>query len=642
MSGLAVIFRPDGGPVDPARIATMQAASAHRGRASKPWTGGGVGLGHQRGAASMPDDQPAHARDGDLHLVMHGRLYNHAEVVQALRDDGAALDASAAASTTATILAAYGRWGRDMAARLDGDFALALYDGRRGGLLCVRDALGVKPLYHARLGDAFLAATEQKQLLAAGVPSTPDEGSIAGYLAIQAGLADGPRTFYRDIRALEPGRWLWVDGQGQQEGVHWEVDVDARPQGATYADRVEVVRELMLDAVRRRLPAEPPFACALSGGLDSSSVTGLCRRVLEERGRDDPLLTFAFEFNDPEADEPELIRAVAERAGARHVSAYVDTENVFDCLPRLIRAADEPTRDMGLMLLWRKKELAARAGVSVLLSGLGGDELFQGRHQYFADLLKGGRWLALWREIDAIYPVDTSTGRRTSRRRLFTAHALAPLLSRPLKHWLRRRLTSAGTVGAWVHPEFARREGLAERLAAEPPRRFRDHYRHYALEVLRCEVQAITFPIHDALNAAFGLDTRFPILDRRLVQQQFASPRKDKLAMGRSRIIQREAMQGFLPAAVLQDHVKKNFHPALERQQREHFRVEIEALLGADDLASATYVDWDFVRRSYGQQLERGGWYPLWNVLNLEHWLRALDGGSPTTSGDEVRRVAGR
>jgi asparagine synthase (glutamine-hydrolysing) len=386
------------------------------------------------------------------------------------------------------------------------------------------------------------------------------------------------------------------------------------------------VRALTEDAVRRRLPEAPPYACALSGGFDSSSVAGLARRVLDARGERAPLETFSFELRDAEADEPALIEAVARAVRARHHHVYLDRDDVFEVLPAILRAGGEPTRDMGLLYLWRKKERAAAEGAQVVLSGLGGDELFCGRFQYFADLLRAFRLGALWREVQGICPMDPSTGKPTSRADVLSRYAIAPLVPRSVKRLARRHLLREGAVPPWIAPGLARRTGLAERLREGAPRLYADAYRQDCWEVFHYVLVHLTLPVHEALGAELGVETRFPLLDRRLVEYMFAVPREQKVRHGQTRVLQRRAMAGVLPDEVLREHLKKNLHPVLWRQQRSHFERELGQVLARPRPLSADYLDWGRLRGVYdGYRAGRTAMgYVLWYALNLERWLEGL------------------
>lgn len=625
MAAVSIEFRVDGGAADPALLLRMQAAADHRGPGHAERTFGPVGMGHRASASSLAEVQPRTDASRGHSIVLAGRLYNLDEVTRSLGAAGAPVGDG---SHAAAMLAAYGAWGDACVERFDGDFAFAIHDAPAKAMLCACDPLGVKPLYYAFDGRRFLAATEPKQLLAAGVGATPSEEKIASYLSLAAHLGGGAQTFLRDVRRLRGGHRLRVDGAGARESRYWSIDPAREIPERSGDAMAERVRWLMTDAVARRAPPTGPYGCALSGGFDSSSIAALYRAVLSGRGVGDPLETFSFMLRDDDSDEREIIDAVARQVGANHHHVYVDRSDAFAPMGAMTRALDAPIADMGVMLLWRKKEQAALRGVPTVLSGLGGDELFMGRMLFLADLLRGGRLLALRRELLACRPVDPTTSKPASLGRLVKDCAVLPLVPRRLKRRARSMLLRERPHGGWIRPGLAARTDLTERVLATPPRVFRDAYRQDCWEVFHFSLLGEALPIHEALGGAFAVDTRFPLLDRRLVEYMFAAPREQKVSRGRVRLLQRRAMEGLLPEAVLSDHLKKDFHPVMIRQQRANFERALDAL-PSRGLLSEPYVDWDHLRARRGEYLGRGskGWFPLLYALSLEHWLRMIGGG---------------
>jgi asparagine synthase (glutamine-hydrolysing) len=421
---------------------------------------------------------------------------------------------------------------------------------------------------------------------------------------------------------------MLIDVDGVHIQRYWQIDPDHRIPVTSETETGERVYELMIDAVRRRLPVTGPYACALTGGFDSGSVAGLLRRALCERGINDTLETFSFEMRDPESDEPELIDAVAREVRANHHHIYMDRDNVFEVLPDLVTLGGEPTRDMGMLYLWRKKERAAK-DVRVVMSGLGGDELFFGGYQYLADLLRAGRFGELWRELRPLTPVDPISGKPTSLSSLSWNYVLAPLLPRPIKTLGRRVLLGERLVRPWVRRDFAERVNLRDRVSQSPARVFNDIYREYCFQEFQQILVNLALPMHEALGAHFRVDTRFPLLDRKLVEFMFAAPREAKIKQGRTRIAQRSAMTGILPDFVVQDHRKKNLHPVLWRQQRGNFLHALTSLFGARTRLCEEYLDREELRRIYERYLahdDRKAGQVLWHALNLEEWLRQRTG----------------
>ena len=623
MSGLSAIVQLDGLPVDSRLLDSCNAAAAHRGLPVAIHSQGPTAFAY----LSQEELPASHVRacgsDDGLSIVVSGRLYGQRELKMAIGEAHLPGDA-------ALILAAYRRWGADCLTRLDGDFAFVLHDLQRSVVLCARDAFGMHPLCYAVDGRRLIAASEPRQILAAGLSAQPSEEAIARYLAMTRHLYGGPRSFYRDIYRVEPGHLVQIDKTGARSRRYWQLDPNRQLDERTDEAMAERVRELLTDAVRRRIPDSGPYACALTGGFDSSSVAALLR--LATRGTDgegEPLETFSFELRDLESDEPELIDAVSRELRTNHHHIYLDQDNVFAVLPQMLSACDEPTFDMGLLYLWRKKECAAQRGVRVMLSGLGGDELFAGQFHYLADLVRRWQLRTLWSEVRGIYPVDQSRNQRTSLEKLLRYYALGPLIPRNVKRLAKKVMTRERLVPPWIDRSLAERTGLADRIAAGPEQLYADAYRQDCFEAFKSLLVDVTLPLHEALGAAFGIDTRFPLLDRRLVEYMFAAPREQKIRRGQVRVLQRRAMKGILPEVVLTRHVKKNLNPVLRRQQYGNFVAEARKLFSGGSLRCEAYLDRAHLHRSYGQLLQnRGGdraAIPLWYALNLERWLEGLE-----------------
>lgn len=627
MGAIDAIIRLDGGSPSAATLLRMAAAAPHRGRNPATYISGHLAMAHQANAAAIDDPQPYVVDNGRLVIILSGRLYDHQDVARKLRDLRHPVPDE---THCAVIAAAYDAWGVQCVRELDGDFAFVLYDTVNRRLLGARDTFGVKPLCYAHWNGAIWIASEPRQILAAGVPATPCDESIASYIALERSLLDPSLSFHESIRRLRPGHVLIQEGSGPlREEPYWQIDPHRVNDETTEADMAARVRELLIDSVRRRTPPAGPYGCELSGGFDSSTVAALLRRDLSGRGINDPLETFSFELRDASADEPELIDAVAKSVGARHKHIYVDQDNVFKLLPHMIEAGGQPQFDMGLLYLWRCKEETARHGVHVTMSGLGGDELFFGRYHFLADLLKTGHFVTLAREMASLFPNDLSTGKPTSIKKLAAAYIASPMMPRGVRAWMRNR-QGRGAFPNWINPDLARRTNLAERIAQGPKRVFSDYYRQDCLEVFESILVNVTVPIHEALGATFNVDTRFPLLDRRLVEYMFATPREHKIRRGQTRMLQRRAMDGILPAVVTQEHLKKNLNPVLWRQQNKHFAETLQSFFEQKTFRVAEYIDIDWMRGAYSNFLSSNGGaqqsaYVLWYALNLEGWLQTTE-----------------
>lgn len=624
MSAISAIYHMDRSPVDPNTLFAMQTA-AQSGEDTRQCLINGFGVVCHGGSDL---DQAIHVdeRGGGV-VAMTGQLHDVRGLAEALGVGERTF------SHSALLWHAYRKWGPELLDRVDGEFAFVIYDSQDHRLLAACDFLSVHPLHYRRTNGSVVLASHPGQVLAGGGPARPSEEAIAAYLSLARHLTTGSQTFYEGVHRIRPAHWIQFTTSGSREVCYWRLDPERTVEERPESEMADRVRHMLLESVRRRAPVAPPYACALSGGFDSSTVAGLFRQVLNERGVRMPLETFSFELRDREADEPDLINAVAEAVQANHHHVYLDRDNVFDALPEIVRACGGPTRDMGLLYLWRKKQAAAAAGAGVVLSGLGGDEVFFGRYHFLADLLRAGRLWTLYRELCGVYPVDRNRDKRTSLIKVLRDYTVGPLLPRGVKRMGRRLLHGDAAVQPWIHPRLAERTALADRILTAPPRRFRDAYRQDCWEVFDQILVNVTLGIHASLGQASGVETRFPLLDRQLVEYMFAAPREQKIRDGRTRALQRRAMDGILPEVVVREHLKKNMNPVLWRQQHQHLVDQLRQLFAKPEPVCAPYFNMDDLRARHQRfaagQSDGHSRYVLWYALNIERWIEQIS-STPT------------
>ncbi len=626
MGAIAGIFERGGARPDQERLSRMSAMLARRAPgAEETWFRGPFGLVHRRDGVrpSVSDGgQPLADATGRYWIACSGRVFNAEELAGELRDRGALREPSP--SILSVMLAAYLTWGIDAFARFNGAFACAIADLEDETLVLARDHVGIKPLFYSAGRAAVLFASEVKAILAhAGVERNVDETGVANYLSCNRYLLLSERTFYRGIARLLPGHALVVTRDRADARPYWSIDPSRRRDGSSLEEAAERTRELLVDAVRIRIPEGDRVGAASSGGFDSSAVVCILSHLLRENGSKTKVHTFSFDFGSDAADEPHLVDAVARHTGATHHPMRVLTPDFLDETDELIAANDGPTLEDSVLLLWKKKKNAREHGVDVILSGLGGDELFMGRMNYLADLLRGFRWPELYREIRSIHPVNPNTGLRTSLRKLLRAYVLAPLEPGWMKNARRRRIANPFPP-PWLSPSLARRTGVGARLVDPPRPRFATVFDSDCFDVFHYELLGGAVPYHDVAGSRWSIDTRFPLLDVRLVELMFTMPREWKIRRGEVRALQKKAVGPFLPREIVEQHKKKDFHPVLNAFLRDAYARELLPLLDARERISDDYVDWAAVRRYHDGFVSGriGNPYPLWVVSNLERWLR--------------------
>src|SRR5437773_6223671 len=272
MSGIVGLFNLDGRPVEPSELTALAAASRHRAVDGEDfWIGPSIGIGHQHFRVtpeSLTERQPLVSPTG-IAVAFDGRLDNRKEIIDECSPACGPPDD--VCSDAALVIAAYERFGERFAVRLNGDFALALFDPAHPRLMLARDRMGARALYYCPLPRMLVFASEIKCLLALpSVTARPDEDALAD-LVID-GYSDGDRTCFQNVHTICPGHLLMVTTEGIALQRHWDFDPGREIRYGSFEEYVECFRSLFENAVGRRLRSAHPVAVSVSGGLDSSSV----------------------------------------------------------------------------------------------------------------------------------------------------------------------------------------------------------------------------------------------------------------------------------------------------------------------------------------------------------------------------------
>ena len=366
-------------------------APADRGRPST------VVFGHTRLAIldlSPAGQQPMCDSVTGNSITYNGEIYNYRELRNELEVRGARVGRGEAGwrsrTDTEVILKGYARWGRDgCLERLRGMFAFAIWDASQQILFLARDRLGIKPLYYYAGNGFFLFASEVRALLASGlVPRRLEPVALweyLGYLSVPV-----PRTLIQGIHALPPGSWLTVDTAGKMcEGRYWDLleHASSEARSAPAAKSRRRVGELLREAVAMHLVSDVPLGAFLSGGIDSSAIVALMREAGQVPR------TFSVVFAESRYDEAQYARHIATRFATDHTEIPLTEQQLLDQLPEALAVMDQPSGDG--VNTYVVSQAVRSAGVTVALSGLGGDEFFGG-YPSFARLGRVAKLLRLW------------------------------------------------------------------------------------------------------------------------------------------------------------------------------------------------------------------------------------------------------
>lgn len=339
------------------------------------WSSEGVVLGHRRLAILDLDaraNQPMVSTDGRYTIVFNGEIYNFRELRRELEAERIVFRTT---SDTEVLLALFAREGERMLPRLRGMFAFAIWDTLTRELFLARDPYGIKPLYYTRTKDGLLFASQVKALLASGLVSKEREpAGLAGFYLW--GSVPEPWTLYRDVFALPAGHWMRVREGVTDAPVCW-LDIRDHWRGEcpkVSAEELQAhVRQAVTASVRAHLVADVPICVFLSGGIDSSVLAG----IASELGAKIQGITVGFqEFADTHEDEVPVAATLAAHFGISHFIHHVSRAEFEADIPRILDAMDQPSIDG--VNTWFASKAAAERGYKVVLSGVGGDELFCG------------------------------------------------------------------------------------------------------------------------------------------------------------------------------------------------------------------------------------------------------------------------
>ena len=431
MSGIAGIYNVDGGPVDRELLMRMTESIRHRGQDDGGiWVDGCVGLGHRQlwtTEESYREKQPLSNRDGTCCITCDARVDNREELIRELRSHGI----EARELTDAQlILQAYEVWDEGCVERILGDFAFAIWDGRKGRLFCARDPIGMRTFYYHFDGRRFIFGSEIQELLQdTSIPHDLNEEYIADYLVWNP--CDRELTPYRHITRLMHAHFLVVDQGGISTRCYWDLVPDRQIRYKREEEYAEHFRELFREAVRCRLRSRGPIGALLSGGLDSSSVVCMAQEIYKagevpDRG----FATFTLVFDQYSSfDERVYMEAVVKKYGLK--SYCVQGDDLWP-LKEIPPQQDEPFMGVNYSIMKAAMEKVREKGINVVLTGHAGDHLLTGNRFYLADLLLSLRFRELVDELKGL-----SEYLRRSPVTVFRWYALMPLLPLSVQSFLR-------------------------------------------------------------------------------------------------------------------------------------------------------------------------------------------------------------
>ena len=637
MCGIAgkVYLEPHRG-VEPDALAAMCQALVHRGPDDYGvHLDGNVGLAMRRLAVIDVDTgrQPIHNEDRSVWTVYNGEIYNFAELQRELEARGHRFYTR---TDTEVIVHLYEEQGLDFVRSLNGMFTIALWDAARRRLVLARDRLGIKPLYVAQLPDRLLFGSEIKALLADGLRPTVDVEALSLYLSLL--YIPAPHTIYREIRKLEPGHLLVWQGGRLTDHRYWDL-AEIRPAARDLRPAAVSAQllDLLTDAVRRQLVSDVPLGVFLSGGLDSSTVVALTRRV-----HSGAVKTFSIGFDDPSYDERAAARLIARRFETDHTELTI-TPDVADLVPKLVSHFDEPFADASAIPTYYLSQLTRRH-VTVALGGDGGDELFAGYVTYQADklarlyerlpgLLTRGLIPAVVRRL----PVSEGKVSFDFKARRFIADAL---LEPGRRHYAWKAFFDDSLKRDVLCDDVL--SGLDGRLDAFPV--YRRHYdevpHHDPLNRFLYADTRVYLPDDilvkvDRMSMAHSLEVRVPLLDHRVVEFMFRLPGVLKMPGLALKHVLKRTMRGLLPDETLRKR-KGGFNVPMSAWLKQQLRPLVDEYLSPARVRRDGFFRPETTSRLVVEHMTGRADYSrnLWALLLFGVWLEQArtSGASAATS----------
>ena len=607
-----------------AALEKMLSAIAHRGPDDcGSFSDKRVALGHQRLSIidlSSLGHQPMLTADKRYVIVYNGEVYNYRDIRTDLQQKGYSFRSD---SDTEVILYAFAEWGSDCLQAFNGMFAFAIYDTFEKKVFMARDRLGIKPLYLARLPEGRLIfASEIRAITQSGLfEAKLNEQVLSVFLKYQS--VPPPQTLVRGIELLPAGHYLSVDKEGIEEKKYWDAS-QSKGNGlpGNEASPEQTVRQLFETGVQNRLIADVPLGAFLSGGIDSSLIVGVMSQFSERSVK-----TFTVAFEDERFEDGRYARLVAQKFNTEHTEVSLSLDDLLHQVPDALAAQDHPSGD-GINTYIVSKA-ARQSGLTVVLSGLGGDELFAG-YAGFGRLYRQQQFRQAWKFLPSAFRKNFGT----------SLEKYAPSIK---VHKLAQMLQTDGSLST-VYPltrQFYAPGQIENLLSSSMPNNHRDPYiellqKH--LPVLQQQSQRVISQIsfaelntymHDVLlrdtdqmSMAKALEIRVPFLDHKLVEYVMTLSDHQKFKKGHQKFLLVNAFKDILPLEVV-NRPKQGFIMPFDSWMRGPLRemcknhLNTVAALPVFNSTAVQQMWMDFQRGS-----KTISWSRLWLLVALGAWIQ--------------------
>jgi asparagine synthase (glutamine-hydrolysing) len=595
------------------KIKLMSQAIAHRGPDAEAFfIDDGVVLGHRRLSIidlSVKANQPMFDASGRYSIVLNGEIYNYRDVKKNFPDYHFCTE-----SDTEVILAAYAKHGADCLSLLNGMFAFAIWDKERRELFVARDRLGVKPLYYAQTAqNEFVFASEIRAIMSSGLLERRlNKQALYDYLMYQSVYS--PQTIVEGIYQLPAGEFAVFSNSTFEKKSYWKIE---KPPSFAFDDNEPAVKkkvqDLLLRSVERRMISDVRLGAFLSGGIDSSAVVALMSEVSAQ-----PVDTFSVTFDEKQFDESRYSDLIAERFNTRHTRIKLSPKDFLDELPNALLATDSPSGD-GINTYVVSKA-TKRAGITVALSGLGGDELFAG-YPNFHQWLKTQRSAlakapSVLRKPIAAVIANSGSSKRQRMADLMRVDelditAFYPISRQAMSQRFANEFSRNGTYEVSIRKLLASKHAAIKQFPL---------LSQFSIAELLGYTQNVLLKDTDQFSMASALEVREPFFDYKLVEYVLQIPDEIKFPKFPKRLLV-ESIAPLLPDEIVY-RKKMGFVFPWNHWMRNELRSFCEKRI--ERLADREVLDPKKLRQNW-TDFARGSktvtWSQLWHLVVLSEWL---------------------
>ncbi len=591
-------------------VSAMTGSFAHRGPdAEGIYHNGKVCLGHRRLAIIDLDarsNQPFTDATGRYTIVFNGQIYNFREIRSEIPEYPFHTE-----SDTEVIVAAYAKWGGRCPEKMNGMFALAIYDAVEQSIFLARDRFGIKPLYYYLDAQCLMFASEIRTLLQTGrIPHKLSHEGLREYFMYQSTAC--PNSIVDGIKQVYPAHYARIHNGKLEQTRYWAFGTTSNGVAKSYKEALGDVRRLLSTSVERRMISDVPLGAFLSGGIDSSAIVALMSEIATQ------VDTFSIVFDEPVFDESPFSDLIAKKYNTRHHKLLLRPSAFLSELPHALEAMDSPSADG--MNTYVVAKLTKNAGITVAMSGLGADELFAGYHNYriWSKLNKSGYFLLPAPLRNLLSSAMRRRMKHISGDRIKTISKSRGDISKAYPAF--REVMSSREADVLLQGVASEENHEIVSLEQIMIRQFKT-ISQYSLEEMTNYMRNVLLKDTDQFSMASALEVRVPFLDHELVDYVLKLPDAWKLGAMPKKLLT-ESMGSLLPEAIVH-RPKRGFTFPWQSWLRNELRETVtENVLFLQDVPEFNSDEVLKIHADFMQDKRPVAWKYVWQLAVLGHWIQ--------------------